>query len=278
MVLAALAVGGHLGAADAMPVSAATEASSQRLRDIFGGKPLSGLTDLKAMQEHVRNLTERIKKCTVGVQVGPAWGSGVIVSKDGYVLTAAHVAGRPNQACKVRLSDGKEVSGMTLGLYRTLDAGLMKITDAGEWPHAEIADSRKPGYGQWCVAMGHPGGYQEDRGAVLRLGQVLSVTDDAITTNCTLVGGDSGGPLFDMEGRVIGINSRIAEQFYNNMHVPVSAFRERNAWDRMLKGEAWGHMPGQDPWLGVSGDTEVSVNPPPKARRPSAPGCRWATW
>jgi serine protease Do len=254
-------------AADAMPMSASSEANS-RLREIFGGKPLSGLSDLKAMQNHLRTLTEQIKKCTVGVQVGPAWGSGVIVSKDGYVLTAAHVAGRPNITdCRVRLADGKEVRAVTLGLYRTLDAGLMKITDSGEWPHAEIADSRKLGYGQWCVAMGHPGGYQEDRGAVLRLGQVLSVSDDAITTNCTLVGGDSGGPLFDMDGRVIGINSRIAEQFYNNMHVPVSAYRERNAWDRLVKGEAWGHLPGQDPWLGVSGDTEVSASPQTKGAR-----------
>jgi serine protease Do len=62
-----------------------------------------------------------------------------------------------------------------------------------------------------------------------------------------------------MDGRVIGINSRIAEQLTNNMHVPVNAFRERDAWNRLVKGEAWGHLPGQDPWLGVTGDTEVSA-------------------
>jgi serine protease Do len=153
------------------------------------------------------------------------------------------------------LANGKEVNAKTLGLYRKLDAGLMKITDEGEWPHAEIADSRKLGYGQWCVAMGHPGGYQEDRGVVLRLGQILHLGEDAITTNCTLVGGDSGGPLFDMEGRVIGINSRIAEYLTANMHVPVNAFREGDAWNRLVSGEAWGHLPGQNPWLGVSGDS-----------------------
>ena len=49
------------------------------------------------MQSHVQKLTEQLKKCTVGVTVGNAQGSGVIISKDGYVLTAAHVAGQPNQ-------------------------------------------------------------------------------------------------------------------------------------------------------------------------------------
>lgn len=244
-------------AAEAMPVSVSSESSSQHLRDVFNGSPLKGVSDLKAMQQHLQTLTDQIRKCTVGVQVGPAWGSGVIISKDGYVLTAAHVAGRPhNQECKIHLSDGREVKAMTLGLYRTLDAGLMKITAEGEWPHADLADSTKLRYGQWCVAMGHPGGYQDDRGAVLRLGQVLSLDKEAIHTNCTLVGGDSGGPLFDMDGKVIGINSRIAELLTNNMHVPVNAFRDQDAWNRLLKGDAWGYLPGRRPYLGVSGETE----------------------
>jgi S1-C subfamily serine protease len=102
--------------------------------------------------------------------------------------------------------------------------------------------------------MGHPGGYQSERGIVLRLGQVLHVANDAITTGCALVGGDSGGPLFDMDGRVIGINSRIAERLTTNMHVPVNAFQDKDAWNRMVKGDVWGHMPGQTPWLGVQGD------------------------
>jgi serine protease Do len=146
------------------------------------------------------------------------------------------------------------VKGKTLGLFRTLDAGLMKITDPGDFPFAEIGDSTQIHDGQWCIAMGHPGGYQSERGAVLRLGQVLLSSDDAITTYCTLVGGDSGGPLFDMDGRVIGINSRIAEKLQTNMHVPVSVFKEGDTWNRMVKGESWGHLPGHEPYLGVHRD------------------------
>jgi S1-C subfamily serine protease len=179
----------------------------------------------------------------------------VIISKDGYVLTAAHVAGRPNLTNNVllTLADGREVKGKTLGLYRTLDAGLMKITEPGDYPFAEMGNSAILRDGQWCLALGHPGGYQEDRGIVLRVGRVLlnDLREGVIVTDCTLVGGDSGGPLFDMDGRVIGINSRIAESLNSNMHVPVSTFKD--VWDRLDKGEDWGHLPGQEPWLGVKG-------------------------
>jgi serine protease Do len=244
-----------MAAADAMPITPAADSIAQSLRQILDGAVApKGVTDLREMQLHVRMLSDQVKKCTVGVQVGAAWGSGVIISKDGYVLTAAHVAGKPNQPCKFTLADGKELIGTTLGLFRTLDAGLMKITEDGDYSYAEVGNSGKLREGQWCIAMGHPGGYQVERGVVLRLGRVLLAQDDAITTDCTLVGGDSGGPLFDMDGRVIGINSRIAELLTTNMHVPVNAFHERDAWNRMLKGEVWGRMPGQEPgWLGVGG-------------------------
>ena len=259
--------------------SAATAGSfSLGLRRILDGN-LDGTTpvnasDLRAMQGHVRSLSDTLKKCTVGVRVdqdrgngniSSAWGSGVIISKDGYVLTAAHVAGQPHQVCKFTLHDGREVNGKTLGMFRTLDAGLMKITEDGEYSFAELGDSNKVKTSQWCIALGHPGGFQEDRGLVLRLGQVKNVIEgsdvldnQAITTDCTLVGGDSGGPLFDLQGRVIGINSRIGENYSTNMHVPVNAFHDGGAWDRMLKGDAWGHLPGQRPWLGVGQDEKSS--------------------
>jgi serine protease Do len=243
----------------ALPLSPSpSETLAAGLRQVFDGGAPRGLADLRAMQSHVQKLTDKLTKCTVGVQVGQAWGSGVIISKDGYVLTAAHVAGKPNRRSEFRLSDGRTVKGKTLGLFKTLDAGIMKIVEPGEYPFAEMGDSGKLHLGQWCVAMGHPGGYQEERGAVLRLGRiVIPTTNDAITTDCTLVGGDSGGPLFDMEGHVIGINSRIAGPLTANMHVPISAFQ--STWDRLTKGEAWGHLPGHEPYLGVGGKSADSA-------------------
>ncbi|MCI0361892.1 MAG: S1C family serine protease [Planctomycetaceae bacterium] len=248
------------------------DAAKDSLNRLLAGATPMGVADLKAMQAHVRSLTDQLMKCTVGVEVGRAQGSGVIISKDGYVLTAAHVAGRPNKDVIFYLADGTKREGKTLGLNRTLDAGLMKITDAADLPFAEMGLSKNVNEGQWCLAMGHPGGYQSDRKPVLRLGRVLAITgSESITTDCTLVGGDSGGPLFDMQGKVIGINSRIATGLTANMHVPVGTFQE--TWERLKKAEEWGHYPGQTPWLGVVGEegtTEArlaKVNPDSPAEK-----------
>jgi serine protease Do len=241
----------------ASPVSASQDELKIRLEKIFAGGTPPGAEDLKAMQDHVKELTAKVLPCTVGVQIGQAWGSGVIISKDGYVLTAAHVAGGPKRQALFQLSDGRIVRGTTLGLDRGLDAGLMKITDKGDYPYMEMGSSEKVDAGMWCLAVGHPGGYQKDRGLVVRLGRVLLKQNDAITSDCTLVGGDSGGPLFDMHGKVIGINSRIAGAITANLHVPVDAFH--GGWDRMVNGEAWGHLPGQGPVLGVNGVEGVDI-------------------
>src|SRR5262249_7014001 len=128
---------------DATSLTSATAPYSPNLKRLFDGGKLEGLADLKAMQSHVRSLADEVKKSTVVVQVSSAWGSGVIISKDGYVLTAAHVAGQPNRERNVfvTLHDGREVKAKTLGLFRTLDAGLMKITEEGEYPYAPLGDS-----------------------------------------------------------------------------------------------------------------------------------------
>lgn len=221
------------------------------LKQLFDGRPPQTIAELRAMQEHQQTLVKQLLSCTVGVIVGPAHGSGVIISEDGYILTAAHVAGTPNQRATVILSDGRKVRAKTLGSYRTLDAGLMKITDDGAWPFAEMSKVQTATEGQWCVVTGHPGGFQEGRNPVVRIGRVLATDAFAITTDCTLVGGDSGGPLFDMDGKVIGINSRIGRFLTANLHVPVAAFQE--SWDRLANGDQWGHFPGTGPLIGVKG-------------------------
>lgn len=241
-----------LGADKASSTSAVID-----LPKIFAGGEPTSLAELKAMEQHQRALAEKLTECTVGIVVGPAHGSGVIISQDGYVLTAAHVAGEPRRKVVFVLPDGRRVRGESCGLYRTLDAGLMKITETGPWPFAEMAKSGDLRVGQWCVATGHPGGYEAGRRPVVRIGRVLQWDKSAITTDCTLVGGDSGGPLFDMQGRVIGINSRIGRQLTSNMHVPIAAFHD--TWDRLVKGDAWGNTPGAGPLMGVKGDGRSDV-------------------
>ena len=168
--------------------------------------------DLRTIQQQVRRVLDRVMPATVGVQIGSSAGSGVIVSPDGLVLTAGHVSGKPNQNVVFLMSDGRRVRGRTLGLNHRIDSGMMKITDKGPWPYVPLAESSNVSPGQWVVATGHPGGYSEDRSPPVRLGRILFANDDVLCTDCTLVGGDSGGPLFNMQAEVVGIHSRIGDR------------------------------------------------------------------
>ncbi|MEJ5340546.1 MAG: trypsin-like peptidase domain-containing protein [Thermogutta sp.] len=200
---------------------------------------------LRDLQRQVAELIEKLKPCIVAVRIGNTQGSGVIVTEDGYVLTAGHVVGEPHQSCELIFADGKRVKGETLGRYQDADAGLIKITEAGPWPHAEMGVSKELPEGAWVAALGHPLGYISGRPPVARLGRVLRNRDTFIRTDCPLVGGDSGGPLVDLTGKVVGIHSRIAGPTTMNYHVPVDVFRSN--WDRLAKGEVWQDViPGRD--------------------------------
>lgn len=235
--------------------------SRERLTAIFSGEVPTSVAELRAMEAKQQSLIQQALASTVAVQIGPAHGSGVLVSGDGYVLTASHVAGEPGRRATIVMPDGRRVKATTLGMNRNIDAGLIKIDshpdgEGAVWPHAPIGQSGSLKVGAWCLATGHPGGWQTDRGPVARVGRVLSNSDTVIVTDCTLLGGDSGGPLFDMEGRVIGIHSRITNELTENMHVPIDGYRE--SWKRMVASEKWGHLPGFGPVIGVQGDPNAA--------------------
>jgi len=200
-------------------------------------------------------MTAKISAATVGVRVGAAMGSGVIVSKSGVVLTAAHVNGKPGLDVDFIFPDGTIKKGKTMGMNRRVDGGMMKITDPGEYPFVERGDSTELKRGQWVVATGHPNGYQKGRAPVLRLGRLIETGRSTLVTDCKLVGGDSGGPLFDMDGKVVGIHSRISGPLVANMHVPVSTFDAD--WDRYALGESWGPVGRGGPFIGVEGDPDA---------------------
>ena len=213
--------------------------------------------ELKALQERVKFVVDKCTAATVGVQIGFGAGSGVIVSDDGLILTAAHVitgedlfgkAGpyEAGRKCKVVLPDGKRVNAETLGVNSENDVGMVKITDKGpndgKWPFLPIAKSANVKKKQWVVSLGHPGGPKDGRPPVARLGRIENVTLKTVIvrSNCTLVGGDSGGPLFDLEGNVIGIHSRIGLSLAQNIHVPTELYRAQ--WDQLIKGEVFGKV------------------------------------
>jgi serine protease Do len=226
--------------AAADPVKA--EVSTTAKWDITRTTAPETLDELKILQNVVKKVVDKTTPCTVGVAIGFGAGSGVIVSEDGLVLTAAHVSGEPGKPCTLILPDGTKVKGKTLGTNDKMDSGMIQITDKGpkdgKWPYLKVGKSVDLKKGQWLVALGHPGGWKQDRPPVARLGQVQDSTKDYVRTNCTLVGGDSGGPLFDLEGNVVGIHSRIGYTLASNMHVPADAFK--NEWEKLVKGEQIG--------------------------------------
>jgi serine protease Do len=232
------------------------------LRTIYrtGGVPKS-LEQLRDMEKQQEEIASRVGPCTVNVAIGAAQGCGVIVTRDGYVLTAAHVGMRPGKTAVITFSDGRQVTATTLGMNRVVDAGLMKINEGqnkgADWPHATLGRSENLKPGMWCIASGHPGGYERGRGPVTRVGRILKVREDSIVTDCALIGGDSGGPLFDLSGRLIAVHSRIGNDVADNLHIPVEHFDK--SWDRLARSEAWGYLEGFRPVLGVQGDANSPV-------------------
>jgi serine protease Do len=212
--------------------------------------------DLQAIEAHVQKLVERVTPATVCLRLGSVQGSGVIVDRDGHILTAGHVSGAADQDVTIILPDGRRLRGRTLGADNGIDSGMALITDKADFPCVEMAKSADLKKGDWCLALGHPGGFKAGRPPVVRLGRLQDVSVKALISDCALVGGDSGGPLFDMNGRVIGIHSKIAGKVTANIHVPIDTYHDH--WLRLAAGEVWGSplafldkfLPGE-PYLGM---------------------------
>lgn len=238
-------------AVQAQPAAPPSDRQAVAVPDAFSRPAPNSVADLKAIQTHVTRLVPPLSACTVNLKIGRAQGSGVIVSPQGHVLTAAHVSGQPGNDVTITTRDGKRFQGISLGRNTMLDASMVKIqSERTDWPYCPLA--RQPARpGDWCLVLGHPGGYQRERGAVLRLGRVIVHNDWLIQSDCELVGGDSGGPLFNMQGEVIGINTRIGESTEFNFHVPAEVYARD--WHRLAGSEDFRTHSGA--YLGISGIT-----------------------
>jgi len=76
-----------------------------------------------------------------------------------------------------------------------------------------------------------------------------------LRTDCALIGGDSGGPLFDLSGQLIAIHSRIGNDVEENLHIPIDNYSK--SWERLVAGDFWGSLPGFRPVLGVHGNSRM---------------------
>lgn len=217
------------------------------------------IEELLRVQSTVQGTLGKVRLAVVAIETGDGTASGVIISEDGLVLTAAHVAEEPGRELKVILENGTTLKATTLGLDKTTDAALMKLTTTKKkWPFVTVSrqvDLAQPG--EWCFALGHPGGFDKARGVVLRVGKIIKQSANSLQTDCVLMGGDSGGPLFNLAGEVIGVHSQIWEGRDENMHVSMAPFLR--SWEAM-KGSQVIHIwsTGSGGYLGVATEDKTA--------------------
>jgi len=206
---------------------------------LLAGEPFAGVTFaeeltgvrlLEEIQNVFTNLADRVKPAVVNISPvsvsaksgetprergpnNPGTGSGVIVDKDGTVVTNNHVVGDAKEV-EVRLSDRGKYVGQVIGRDPDTDLAVVKITADRELPTVPFGDSSKVRVGQWVMAVGNP--FSLDR--TVTVGVVSGLERDAvrlsryeafIQTDASINPGNSGGPLFNIRGEVIGINTAI---------------------------------------------------------------------
>jgi S1-C subfamily serine protease len=151
---------------------------------------------------------------------GEGGGSGVVISPDGYALSNFHVTSACGESMKCGMADGKVYDAVIVGLDPTGDVALIKLFGRDDFPHATLADSDQVRMGDWVFAMGNPFLLATDFQPTVTYGIVSGVHRyqypsgtlleyaDCIQTDASINPGNSGGPLFDDQGRLIGINGR----------------------------------------------------------------------
>jgi serine protease Do len=173
--------------------------------------------------------------------------SGVIVSSSGEVLTCAHHDLPPKTEVMVELADGRKVTATVLGSvkqkagarssHHAADFGLVLLDEKKRWPAAKLGRSAGAKPGDLCLALGYPNVHKPGQPPLLRLGRNLSPhAVGLLRTTCRIHPGDSGGPLFDLDGRVVGAHTAMESLKTGiNWHSPVERFLDVR--DRLRAGE-----------------------------------------
>ena len=199
------------------------------------------LARLKEVERKVGQVVSKTMGACVAVSDGVGFGSGVIVSEDGLVLTAGHVMSSPDEGqYEIILPSGRTVKAKALGKNLNIDTGMVQILEKGPWPFVKMNKDPTLPTGSWVVSLGHSGGFELGRNPPVRTGRILGQSDHQVLTDAVLIGGDSGGPLFNLDGELIAIHSSIGDSVAENRHVTLAYFARD--WDRLKRGESWGEL------------------------------------
>jgi len=174
-------------------------------------------------------------------------GSGVIVSKDGYIVTNVHVIQNAG-AVEVHLNDGRMLPAKFVGADRLADVAVLKI-DGGDLQPLAFADSDEVHVGQMVIAVGNPLGLQESvtKGIISGKGRKRTSEDanEFFQTDAPINPGNSGGPLVDLNGRIVGLNNFIIQNT-NGLGFAIPSNTVRKVFDNIRE---FGHV--IHPWFGV---------------------------
>jgi S1-C subfamily serine protease len=160
-------------------------------------------------EQSVIRVARQASPAVVRVGRSGGLGSGVLIREDGVLLTNAHVVGNATQV-RVDLADGRRLTGRVLGRDASADVAVVKIPGTG-FPQVPLGDSDRLSVGQATIAIGNPLGLDRTvtTGVVSAVNRSGFEMDGLIQTDAAINSGNSGGPLLDSRGRLIGINTAV---------------------------------------------------------------------
>ena len=207
---------------------------------------IMALSQSTELGNELATVVDRVRRSVVQVFNSQGNGSGVIWRADGQIVTNSHVASSDH--VHVVLGDGRQFAGQVVARHPARDIALVNV-EATDLPAATIADSSRVRPGQVVVAVGHPLGYRNAAtlGVLAAAGQAVTPEGlqigDLLQADIAIAPGNSGGPLVDADGRVIGINTLVAGRLA--MAIP------SNAVDHFVEGRSALKSAG---YIGIRGE------------------------
>ena len=186
-----------------------------------------------------------------GPRRSQALGSGFVISEDGYIVTNNHVIDNADEI-SIEFFSGETLEAEVVGTDPNTDIALLKVETDEPLPFVPLGDSDESRVGDWVMAMGNPlgQGFSVSAGIVSARGRALSGTyDDYIQTDAAINRGNSGGPLFNMDGEVIGVNTAILSARTAARSASASRCRRRVATNVIDQLQEYGET--RRGWLGV---------------------------